>query len=184
MASEFLTKLFKEQYIVQNINELDWLVDKVSKANPVTILEIGVEKGGTLKVWEQMLPQNKGSILIGVDINPNIQWYTDGSNVTVHILKGDSRDKSTLDEILKILDGRELDFIYMDADLTVEDTENSFKTFVKLVRSGGLIGFHDINSIRQFFNGLPNDKTERFYKRPPYEPCGFQMTIGTGIYRV
>jgi hypothetical protein len=53
---------------MQEIEE-NWTIIKRLDENPPlnTIIELGVCQGGGLKVWEQILPQNKQSLLIGVD---------------------------------------------------------------------------------------------------------------------
>lgn len=203
-----LEKLFKEVYIVQNFHELQWLVDKVEKLNPTTILEVGVEQGGTMKVWEEILKENgrgKENKLIGIDLSPNLCWNINNSDIDVHMIKGNSHDIETLEKVKAILGregngeggregentGRKLDFVYIDGEHNSLAAKNDFDFFGKMVRKGGAIGFHDVNDVMGFLNTLDKDKLEIFYGMPPYKvdkltgkEIGMQQTIGTGIYYV
>lgn len=189
---KLLERLFREYYIVQNFDELCWLVEKVSmsgkeKGAPTAILEIGIEKGGTLKVWEQLLKQDKNSILIGIDVNPSVNWDIKESNVKIEIIKGNSHDENVLNDVKNILikmGDREFDFIYIDGEHTSSAAKMDFEWFSKLVRKNGLVGFHDIGDIAPFFTSLPQDRVEMFSGKPPYKEIGWQRTIGTGIFHL
>lgn len=181
MVSEFLINLYKNYYIVQNANELDWLVNKIKQIELNTILEIGIEQGGSLKVWEQLLPQNKNSLLIGIDIFPNLSWDISKSNVSIHILKANSHDLSTLTNIKNILNNRKLDFVYIDGEHTSLAVSKDFHFYSPLVRNGGIIGFHDINDIREFLDSLQQNKLEIFYGEK--SSIGqLQQIIGTATF--
>lgn len=183
-VEKLLKNLFESYYIVQNFSELKWLAEKVKKLKPTTIIEVGVEKGGTLKVWEQLLQQDKDSILIGIDLGSSVSWDTEKSNVSVHLIKGNSQEYSTLDKVKQIIGKRKVDFVYIDGEHTSPAAMNDFHFYGSLVKPGGLVGFHDIGDVKDFLNTLPPDKLQRFSKEPPFENYGAQMTIGTGIYHV
>lgn len=179
-----LKQLFQEYYIVQNFSELKWLSEKIKDLNPTVILEVGVEKGGTLKVWEHLLKQDKNSILIGIDLGKSVSWETQSSNVSIHLIEGNSHDTETLHKVKEILDGRKIDFVYIDGEHTSPAAQLDFNFYGTLVKPGGLVGFHDTNDVKDFLNTLPKDKLQKFAKDPPFEPVGAQMTIGTAVYHV
>ncbi len=183
-SEKLLKSLFENYYIVQNFSELKWLTEKVKGLDPSVIIEVGIEKGGTLKVWEQLLQQDKNSILIGIDLGLSVSWKTEESKVDVHLIKGNSQDYSTLDQVKQILGKRKVDFVYIDGEHTSHAAMNDFQFYGSLVRPGGLVGFHDIGDIKDFLNTLPQDKLQKFSKEPPFENYGAQMKIGTGLYHV
>ena len=108
----------KQYYSAQNGDEFIWIVDKVKKLNPTAILEIGIEAGGTLKIWEQLLTQNKDSLLIGIDLSPNVQWDLKQSNVSVTVIQGNAHNIDVFKQVQSILKGRKFDFIFIDAEHT------------------------------------------------------------------
>lgn len=179
-----LKSLFENYYIVQNFSELEWLAEKVKELNPSVILEVGIEKGGTLKVWEQLLQPNKNSILIGIDIGLSVTWKTEDSQVNIHLIEGNSHDLSTLDKVKEILGNRNVDFVYIDGEHTSPAAKQDFEMYGSLVKSRGLVGFHDIGDVGEFLNTLPQDRLQKFFKEPPFEKLGAQMKIGTAIFHV
>lgn len=183
-VGNLLRNLFENYYISQNFSELEWLTEKVKELNPTVILEVGIESGGTLKVWEQLLQQDNNSILIGIDLGLNIAWKIEDSKVNIHLVKGNSHDISTLDKVKEILGDRKVDFVYIDGEHTSQAAKQDFEMYGSLVRRGGLVGFHDIGDVRDFLSTLPQDRLQKFSKNPPFDKQGFQMTIGTGIYYV
>jgi predicted O-methyltransferase YrrM len=46
--------------------------------------------------------------------------------------------------VKKILEGRKLDFLFIDGDHTYEGVKGDFKMYFPLVRKDGIIAFHDI----------------------------------------
>ena len=67
-----------------------------------------------------------------------------GPGQRVHLLRRDSHDPSTLEELKGVLGGRRVDFLLIDGDHTYEGVKRDFEMYRSLVRPGGMIGFHDI----------------------------------------
>jgi len=170
-----LTNFFKEYYVVQDQKELEWLSQNVSDLKPTAILEIGVEYGGTLKLWETLLPQNKQSLLIGIDDDPTrIRWQWYSSPVTIYIVKGNSHNVYAQADVASLLGKeRKFDFLFIDAEHTPQAAAQDAAMYGQLVRHGGIIGFHDTKDIASFLDTLPKENLE--YK---------SETIGTAIYKV
>lgn len=198
-----LKDLFNQIYIVQNFNEMGWLVDRVKSivenntnhGKPFAILEVGVEMGGTMRIWEQLLVKNgmgKKNILIGIDISPNIQWDISKSEITTELIVGDSHDIDTLRKVKKILFDkrlpnedimRQLDFIYVDGEHTPDAAKKDFYMYGGMVRNGGAVGFHDYFDVKKFLDILDQNRLEIF-KSPPHERYGVNSPIGTAFYRM
>ena len=184
---------------------MEWLVEKVEKiiekntsqGKPSTILEIGIEMGGTLNIWRSLLNQNcigKENILIGIDTSPNIQFDISKSEITTELIIGDSHDIDTLRKVKKILFDkrlsipnedimRQLDFVYIDGEHTPDAAKKDFYMYGGLVRNGGAVGFHDYFDVKKFLDLLDQNRLEIF-KSPPHERYGVNSPIGTAIYHI
>lgn len=197
-----LREIFEQFYVAQNFKEIEWLSSKVKKIienntsqnKPSTILEIGVDAGGTFKIWEQLLILNnkgKENILIGIDISPNIQWDITKSEISTDIIVGNSHDIDTVKKVKKILFDstksdkfRKLDFVYIDGEHTPEAANKDFFRYGNLVRSGGAVGFHDVYDVGRFINLLDKNRLEIVKDIFPYDKLGQQKGIGTAFYRM
>ena len=164
-------EVFNSVHIVQDPTELFWLVNLVEKLNPKIIIEIGVEDGGSLKFWEQLLPE--GGTLIGIDIcdpQPKVAWNWRGSSREIHLINGNSGDINVLQGVLQILNGRKVDFLFIDGEHSNQAVQRDFSLYSGFVRSGGLVGFHDLFEAMNFF---------RFLTGMRYS---IAKSIGTGVW--
>lgn len=164
-------EIFNSVEIVQDPAELLWLVNLVEKTNPKIIIEIGVQNGGSLKFWEQLLPE--GGVLIGIDTNnPQkvVGWDWRESNREIHLIEGNSGDAGVVLKVHKILGQKEADFLFIDGEHSDEAVQRDFSLYVGFVRSGGLVGFHDIYEAMNFFRFLAGMKSVAHNK------------IGTGVW--
>lgn len=128
----------------QKVDELKHLICWVGDLEPKVILEIGSMDGGTLRAWRAVAPDAE-LLSISLTAGP----HGGGSvppGIADHHLDADSHDPTTLGQITDILDGRFVDFLFIDADHSYEGTKQDFEMYSPLVRSGGLIAFHDILS--------------------------------------
>lgn len=62
----------------------------------------------------------------------------------------DSHQQTTLDQVKTLLAGRPLDLLFLDGDHTYEGVKQDFQLYSPLVRSGGLVAFHDIVPVDQW----------------------------------
>jgi cephalosporin hydroxylase len=63
----------------------------------------------------------------------------------VHVILGDSHSAEIVQQVYSLLDGDKLDFLFIDGDHTYEGVKKDYLVYRRCVRSGGWIGFHDIN---------------------------------------
>ncbi len=134
---------------------------------PKIILEIGTARGGTLFSFCKLAPDD--AILISVDL-PNGKfgsgypdWKTSlyqafkKENQQLYLLREDSHNTETLNKVENILNGRNIDFLFIDADHTYEGVKKDFEMYSPLVKEGGIIAFHDIapNGLEDFTGGVP-----------------------------
>ena len=72
-----------EQYL--GISESE-LAPYMAAGHPISLLEIGVQNGGSLQVWNKYLPP--GSQIVGIDINPDCARLELNENIRLHIADG------------------------------------------------------------------------------------------------
>jgi predicted O-methyltransferase YrrM len=60
------------------------------------------------------------------------------------LLRKDSHSPDTLASVKQILQGRKLDLLFIDGDHSFEGVRADSEMYMPLVRSGGLVVFHDI----------------------------------------
>lgn len=65
-------------------------------------------------------------------------------NQNLYLLRKNSHDIETVNEIEKILNGRLIDFMFIDGDHSYEGVKKDYENYSKMIRSGGVIAFHDI----------------------------------------
>ena len=160
--------LFNSVPIVQHPEEFYWLVNHVEQVRPHCILEIGVQFGGTAKFWEQLLQPH--DLLIEIDENPDtpnlIRWNWRDSSRQVKLILGNSSNASTEKQVQDLLAGRDVDFLYIDGDHSLEAVTNDFYRYTKFVRKGGLVGFHDlytdVQNPKKLFDSIEGRKEERW----------------------
>lgn len=130
------------------------LLEIVRALKPQTVLEIGTARGGTLLFWTRTIPQD--AHLISIDLPAGnfgdgyVTWRAPIyrslaiGRQRIDLLRGDSHSQPTLDQTKKLLHGKSVDFLFIDAGHTYNDVKQDFEMYSGLVTPGGLIAFHDI----------------------------------------
>lgn len=136
----------------QDHKELEQLLDLTKGADIESVVEIGVDKGYSLEVWNAFL---KPKILIGIE--PNAENVHGGIlRVTdAFLLKGLSQDKEIFDRV-KDLTKSKIDFLFIDGDHHYNAVKQDFLMYEPLVPKGGYIVLHDA--------GLKNHPDVEVYK--------------------
>lgn len=135
-------------------NEILVLLSELKKNPPRIILEIGTATGGTLFMFSRVARPDAEIISIDLPFGPfgagyfkyRVPLYQEfaGSGQKINLLRCDSHLEQTELELKKILDGRLIDFLFIDGDHGYEGAKKDFDTYKKYVRPGGLIALHDI----------------------------------------
>jgi len=138
----------------QNPLEIEELYRTVCALQPKQVLEVGTARGGTLYLWAQAAADN--AIIVSVDLPDGdfggaypvekVPFYREfaRSGQVLHLLRKDSHDPKTINEVRELFVVGPLDFAFIDGDHTYEGVKADFENFGPLVRPGGLIAFHDI----------------------------------------
>ncbi len=149
---------------VQCESEFRQLVEVVSDLYPQNILEIGVEKGGTLPFWQAVV-EDEG-LIVGVDTQVSKVVVSLNPAPVVELLEGDSHDPSMVAKIKELVP--EVDFLFIDGDHRYEGVKADYDNFRPLVRPGGIVAFHDIydEGPSRFWNELEKcSNSARFHQK-------------------
>ena len=173
---------------------------------PKRSLEIGTNYGGTLFLLCALSPPNAEIISLDLPFGQfgggypsrKIPLYRQfpKNGQQLHLLRADSHAAETKERVVAILGGAQLDYLFLDGDHTYDGVTRDFEMYAPLVRSGGIVAFHDIvtydaNSrceVATFWNEIKNKYRHREFveETPPgSEPVaitGSRMeTAGLGV---
>ena len=163
--------------------ELVRLMKDVRRLNPQTVLEIGTHRGGTLYLWARLARPD--AILISIDLPggkfgggyspfraPIYRRFAQ-ERQKLHLMRADSHRDSTLEETKRLLSGRPIDLLFIDGDHTYEGVKKDWEMYSPLVRSGGLIVFHDVagnygeTQVKAFWDTIKTSYPHKEYMTHP-----------------
>jgi len=148
------------------------LLEIVTELKPRVVLEIGTAGGGTLFLFTKATDPEAKIISIDLPSGPfgggypewKIPLYKSFSKgkQKIYLIRRDSHNPQTLEEVKKILSGEKVDFLFIDGDHSYEGVKRDFEMYSPLVRKGGIIAFHDIvpgpsenvGDVPEFWNGI------------------------------
>jgi len=139
---------------VQVRYEIRSFLELLKKEKPKTIVEIGTARGGTLFLDTRVASED--AVLVSIDLP-----YTSSSggyhfwqkslyksfalpSQQIHLIQSDSHDKKTVEEVERILNGKKVDFLFIDGDHSYDGVKKDFEMYSPLVKKNGIIAFHDI----------------------------------------
>jgi len=137
--------------ILQRREEAIWTLSRIREffGRPIlTILELGNCYGGGLSMYHQLL--GHGGALIGVDSEVSgvkvkkAELEKIVSPCKLTLIKGDSTDRSTLENVKKALDGRTIDVLGIDTRHYEETSKKEFEMYRGLLSLPSVVVFHDI----------------------------------------
>jgi len=139
---------------LQVSEEITDLLKEVNKAKARVVIEIGTATGGTLFLFCRTAAEN--AIIISVDLPggrfgggypswriPLYQAFKLPQQ-KLHLLRADSHNETTLQQVRKALNGEKADLLFIDGDHSYNGVKMDFEMFSPLVKNGGSIAFHDI----------------------------------------
>lgn len=156
LVEEAFTKQFDGIHITpfQLKEEITQLLDFLKTKPLKTIMEIGTANGGTLYMWTKIADPE--ALIIGVDL-PNGKYGGgyDATRKTIYenfkqpkqsmvLFQLDSHDLSTFHAVEHALDGRKLDFLFIDGDHSYGGVKKDFEMYSRLVADKGIIVLHDV----------------------------------------
>ena len=162
----------------QIIEEFEFLLERYTALNVNSFIEIGSLFGWTLQHFIHYSNINSTAISIDLPVSefcgPNDwrvskqndlcknewpKWAKD-KNCKLYLLRAKSFYESTLSSVKKILNGSQVDFLFIDGDHRYDAIKQDFNMYSPLVRKGGMIAFHDIAENEEggprFWNEIKN----------------------------
>jgi predicted O-methyltransferase YrrM len=141
-------------FMTQVRSEIVKLAKILQNAAPSRSLEIGTAYGGTLFLLCNLSPPD--ARVISVDLPggefgggypsrkiPLFRKFPRNGQ-RLHLIRGNSHSAETKDRVLGVLAGDRLDYLFIDGDHTYAGVKQDFEMYSPLVRSGGIVAFHDI----------------------------------------
>ena len=131
----------------QKWSELSQLIRLLRPLRPKWVLEIGVCSGGTLALWSRLADPSAHLIAMDVEINADAEERVRSAMTftqTLHLLKHDSHREAARQDLVSVLNGNRLDYLFIDGDHSYDGVRQDWEMYSGFVRSGGLVAFHDI----------------------------------------
>jgi predicted O-methyltransferase YrrM len=135
-------------------SEILQLAKILQETPPKRSLEIGTNYGGTLFLLCSLSPPDAQIISVDLPSGRFGGGYPRRKALLfrrfvredqeLHLIRADSHSPETKERVKQILDGEQLDYIFIDADHTYGGVQRDFEMYSPLVRSGGIVAFHDI----------------------------------------
>lgn len=149
-------EILQEAYqlgMAQNRYEIKSCLDFLKSKNIKTFMEIGTNEGGTFICWSGLMGEEGIKISLdwahgpwgttNFDVNKRNQKMLEMGN-NVHIFNGDSHSIDIYTKIKNLLNGTEVDFLFIDGDHSHIGVKLDYFMYKDFVKDGGWIGFHDI----------------------------------------
>jgi predicted O-methyltransferase YrrM len=177
----------------QATEEIVWLMDRVEALGPRTVVEIGTDEGGTLFLWTHVAAPD--AQLVAVDARPlgllgrfsaygivrrGLARHRQRIDLVMPV---NSQVPTTVDRVRRTIGGRPVDFLFIDGDHSYEGAKRDFELWSPLVRSGGLVAFHDTKPDAPF--GTPRlfaELRERFETEERISAV--EPSYGIGVVRI
>lgn len=110
------------------------------KMSPIRLLEVGVQNGGSVEIWNNYFPN--ATTIIGCDIDPNCGQLSYASN-KIKIIIGDIKNQQTRNDILAI--SSNLDVIIDDGSHTSNDIIQTFCLLFPYLSQNGVFIAEDLH---------------------------------------
>ena len=150
----------------QKISELAPLVRMLRRRTLGTVVEIGTYRGGTMWLWCQVAGRDANIISIDLKSKTRSEKRMDKylyglaiESQDVQLVRGDSGDANTKNQLVEKLGLSKIDFLFIDGDHSYRAVKRDFELYSPLVRKGGIVAFHDILHHPNF----PDTQVDRYW---------------------
>lgn len=134
--------------------EISELMKRVRDKQPSVIVEIGTAKGGTLFLFCQHAADDAMIISLDLPFGRNGGGYPRWKEKlyrkfakprqALHLVRANSHLNETRAIIERLLDGRDIDVLMIDADHSYEGVKRDYELYAPLLASDGFITLHDV----------------------------------------
>jgi len=134
--------------------EIFELLEIIKEKKPKTVLEIGTARGGNLFLFSRIITGD--SKIISIDLPGGLfgggysklrmlmYKFFAKDNQSLRLVRKDSHQEGTLEDLKNILGNEKIDFLFIDGDHSYNGVKKDFEMYSPLVSKDGIIGFHDI----------------------------------------
>jgi predicted O-methyltransferase YrrM len=163
--------------------EITGLVTEVRALEPRAVIEIGTSMGGTLYLWTRFAAPD--AVLISIDLprgkfgggysplrTPLYRRFA-RERQRLHLLRCDSHSPDTIGAVRELLEGRPVDFLFIDGDHTYDGVRRDWESYGEMVRPGGLVALHDVGKnyddteVKRFWDEVKGRFRHREYLAHP-----------------
>jgi cephalosporin hydroxylase len=129
-----------------------WFKSLIGK--PITILEIGIFQGGSLKMWRDFFGDQVK--IYGIDVNPECKRFEDENT---HIFIGSQEDENFLETLKNKIP--KIDILIDDGGHTMNQQKTSFDILFDHVKSDGMYIIEDLHTSywKDYGGGYKNPKS-------------------------
>ncbi len=169
-ARELYAVAGKEFGILQIENEIVPFLEYIRDHHPRIVGEIGLKHGGNTFMFTRLF--RDAERFVGLDLvlqNIGKARFLSRPQQRLEVIEGNSYAPETIAKVRRLLGAERFDFLFIDGDHEYAGVRADFEGYFDLVRSGGLIAFHDI---------VP-DEFARTGKRNPHSLC-----YGGGVHQL
>jgi predicted O-methyltransferase YrrM len=136
--------------------EILQLLKSLATSQPRRICEIGSAKGGTLALFCSVA--SIGARIISIDLKYPVSRrfanrYLARGSQKIKCVQCDSHTPQAVELVRRWIYPDKLDFLFIDGDHSFAGVKSDFEMYSPLVRSGGLVAFHDIVPDNQMKGG-------------------------------
>jgi len=168
-------EIVEKSFASQGKRELKRLLEILISIKPKVILEIGVDRGGSINVWRKVFPE---AYIIGIDISGYAD-FTGCSCKTIGYSQSEIVQTLTQD-VLREHKFDYIDFLFIDGDHMEKSVWDDFNYYSSLVKKGGIIALHDV-----WLEDNPAVEVYKVWKelkhKYNYEEFHFDEGTGTGV---
>jgi cephalosporin hydroxylase len=129
----------------QHRTEIVPFLELAKSRKPKVIVEIGTAQCGTNFLLGQALISVE--LIIALDLtvhNQRMLKEFSSRDLQRVSIEASSYDTATVQRVERVLNGREVDILFIDGDHSYSGVKADYDCYHHLVKSGGLIAFHDI----------------------------------------
>jgi predicted O-methyltransferase YrrM len=145
----------------QKLVEFAGLIKLLSNRELNIVLEIGTAHGGTYWTWCRLATPT--AHLVSIDFPENDEWTSrvrgyPRPKQTQTLIRADSHDPRTVRSLDRLKGS--VDLLFIDGDHSYEGVRADFENYAPLVRPGGLVAFHDVDSTKN-----PTSQVDRLWRQ-------------------
>lgn len=135
------------------------LAKEIEIKKPKVVLEIGTASGGSLFLATRLATDD--ALIISIDLPEGLfgggypEWKIplyksfQRCDQKIELIRGDSHSEGVFDQCKTVLNGRTIDYCFLDGDHSYEGVKSDFELYGQLLSPDAIVAFHDIVSDKE-----------------------------------